>query len=72
MARLGMTQTLGEDDEDEEDDDDETEQGDEPQQDEAEEELKPLLVQAILELVDELEVVDSTIAKDARDHVHSG
>ncbi|UZJ51243.1 hypothetical protein CBS101457_000563 [Exobasidium rhododendri] len=34
--------------------------------------LKPLLIQAIQELIDELETVDANIAKDARDHVHSG
>jgi translation initiation factor eIF-2B subunit beta len=34
--------------------------------------LKPLLIQAIQELIDELETVDSSIARDARDHVHSG
>lgn len=34
--------------------------------------LKPLLIQAIQELIDELETVDGNIAKDARDHVHSG
>ncbi|WFD32544.1 GCD complex subunit gcd7 [Malassezia sp. CBS 17886] len=34
--------------------------------------LKPLLIQAIQELIDELESVDSSIAKDAKDHIHSG
>lgn len=34
--------------------------------------LKPLLIQAIQELIDELETVDAGIAKDARDHIHSG
>ncbi|PWN37447.1 nagb/rpia/CoA transferase-like protein [Meira miltonrushii] len=34
--------------------------------------LKPLLIQAIQELIDELETVNSNIAKDARDHIHSG
>ncbi|KOS14254.1 nagb rpia transferase-like protein [Malassezia pachydermatis] len=34
--------------------------------------LKPLLIQAIQELIDELESVDTSIAKDARDHIHSG
>jgi translation initiation factor eIF-2B subunit beta len=34
--------------------------------------LKPLLIQAIQELLDELETVDSSVARDARDHIHSG
>jgi len=34
--------------------------------------LKPVLIQAIQELIDELETVRENIAKDARDHVHSG
>lgn len=34
--------------------------------------LKPLLIQAIQELIDELDTVDTNIAKDARDHIHSG
>lgn len=34
--------------------------------------LKPLLIQAIQELIDELDTVDAAIAKDARDHIHSG
>lgn len=34
--------------------------------------LKPLLIQAIQELIDELETVNANIAKDARDHIHSG
>lgn len=34
--------------------------------------LKPLLIQAIQELLDEFESVDTSIAKDARDHIHSG
>lgn len=34
--------------------------------------LKPLLIQAIQELIDELDTVDVNIAKDARDHIHSG
>ena len=34
--------------------------------------LKPLLIQAMQELIDELETVDTNIAKDARDHIHSG
>lgn len=34
--------------------------------------LKPLLIQAIQELIDEIETVDMNISKDARDHIHSG
>ncbi|WFC95803.1 GCD complex subunit gcd7 [Malassezia brasiliensis] len=34
--------------------------------------LKPLLIQAIQELIDEIETVDTNISKDARDHIHSG
>ena len=34
--------------------------------------LKPLLIQAIQDLIDELESVDSSIAKEAKDHIHSG
>lgn len=34
--------------------------------------LKPLLIQAIQELIDELETVHLNVAKDAKDHVHSG
>lgn len=34
--------------------------------------LKPLLIQAIQELLDEFDSVDTSIAKDARDHIHSG
>ena len=34
--------------------------------------LKPLLIQAIQELIDEVESVDANVAKEARDHVHSG
>jgi len=34
--------------------------------------LKPLLIQAIQELIDELETVDTNVAKDAKDHIHSG
>lgn len=34
--------------------------------------LKPLLIQAIQELIDEIETVDANISKDARDHIHSG
>lgn len=34
--------------------------------------LKPLLIQAIQELIDELESVDTNVAKDAKDHIHSG
>ncbi len=34
--------------------------------------IKPLLIQAIQELLDELETVNSNIARDARDHIHSG
>ncbi|PWN42152.1 nagb/rpia/CoA transferase-like protein [Ceraceosorus guamensis] len=35
-------------------------------------ELKQLLSQAILELIDEIGEVDTNIARDARDHIHSG
>lgn len=34
--------------------------------------LKPLLIQAIQELIDEVESVDTNVAKEARDHIHSG
>ncbi|WFD36709.1 GCD complex subunit gcd7 [Malassezia cuniculi] len=34
--------------------------------------LKPLLIQAIQDLIDELESVDASIAKEAKDHIHSG
>lgn len=34
--------------------------------------LKPLLIQAIQELIDEVESVDVNVAKEARDHIHSG
>lgn len=34
--------------------------------------LKPLLIQAIQDLIDELETVDDNIAKVSRDHIHSG
>ncbi|WFD03981.1 GCD complex subunit gcd7 [Malassezia obtusa] len=34
--------------------------------------LKPLLIQAIQELIDEIETVNTNISKDARDHIHSG
>ncbi|WFD44210.1 GCD complex subunit gcd7 [Malassezia psittaci] len=34
--------------------------------------LKPLLIQAIQELIDEIETADTNISKDARDHIHSG
>ncbi|PKI85477.1 GCD complex subunit gcd7 [Malassezia vespertilionis] len=34
--------------------------------------LKPLLIQAIQELIDEIESADVNIAKDAKDHIHSG
>ncbi|KAN0061618.1 GCD complex subunit gcd7 [Thecaphora frezii] len=34
--------------------------------------LKPLVVQAIQEMLFELEEADENIAKDARDHIHSG
>lgn len=34
--------------------------------------LKPLLIQAIQDLIDELETVDTNIAKEAKDHIHSG
>lgn len=34
--------------------------------------LKPLLIQAVQELIDELESTRANVARDARDHVHSG
>lgn len=34
--------------------------------------LKPLLIQAIQDLIDELETVDDNISKVSRDHIHSG
>ncbi|KAK0547012.1 GCD complex subunit gcd7 [Tilletia horrida] len=34
--------------------------------------IKPLLIQAIQEYIDEIDSVPSSIAKDARDHIHSG
>ncbi|CAO1617474.1 unnamed protein product [Parajaminaea phylloscopi] len=34
--------------------------------------LKPLLIQAVQELIDELESNRSNIARDARDHIHGG
>lgn len=34
--------------------------------------LKPLLIQAVQELIDELESTRSNIARDARDHIHGG
>jgi translation initiation factor eIF-2B subunit beta len=34
--------------------------------------LKPLLIQVLQELIDEIETTRSTIARDARDHIHSG
>ncbi|KDN35319.1 nagb/rpia/CoA transferase-like protein [Tilletiaria anomala UBC 951] len=34
--------------------------------------IKPLLIQAIQDLLDELETVNSNVARDARDHIHSG
>ena len=34
--------------------------------------LKPVVVQAIQEMLDELEAVSENISKDARDHIHSG
>lgn len=34
--------------------------------------LKPLLIQAVQELIDELESTRTNIARDARDHIHTG
>lgn len=34
--------------------------------------LKPLLIQAVQELIDELESTRTNIARDSRDHIHSG
>ncbi|PWN24044.1 nagb/rpia/CoA transferase-like protein [Microstroma glucosiphilum] len=34
--------------------------------------LKPLLIQVLQELIDEIETTRSNIARDARDHIHSG
>ncbi|KAE8230327.1 hypothetical protein CF326_g4674 [Tilletia indica] len=49
---------------------------DDDQEDEDEDErdlgIKPLLIQAIQEYIDEIDSVPSSIAKDARDHIHSG
>ncbi|KAK0523524.1 GCD complex subunit gcd7 [Tilletia horrida] len=65
-----------EDEEAEEDEEDEEEAaaaggaGDEDAEDELG--IKPLLLQAIQEYIDEIDSVPSSIAKDARDHIHSG
>ncbi|GAC72778.1 hypothetical protein PANT_7d00268 [Moesziomyces antarcticus T-34] len=78
--RAGDDETESESDDDDEDDDDE----DDDESDEGEAQLitgkksagayflKPLLIQAIQDLIDELETVDDNIAKVSRDHIHSG
>lgn len=78
--RAGDDETESESDEDDEDDDDE----DDDESDAGEAQLitgkksagayflKPLLIQAIQDLIDELETVDDNIAKVSRDHIHSG
>ncbi|PWN27126.1 nagb/rpia/CoA transferase-like protein [Jaminaea rosea] len=76
-------QTVGEEDEDEDDEDDEDEDPEEtldtdvkpstgPSGSVNAAELKPLLIQAVQELLDELESTRTNIARDARDHIHGG
>lgn len=73
-------------DEDEETEEDQEDADEEESEDEAETDaqlitgkksagayfLKPLLIQAIQDLIDELETVDDNISKVSRDHIHSG
>jgi len=71
----------GDPDAEDSDDQDKEEEGDDDADDDAggddEDEdgalgIKPLLIQAIQEYIDEIDSVPSSIAKDARDHIHSG
>ncbi|EST06392.1 Initiation factor 2B-related [Kalmanozyma brasiliensis GHG001] len=79
MGRVSGLATQELDDEDESDDDDDD---DEDEEDDGKLVtgkksagayfLKPLLIQAIQDLIDELETVDDNISKVSRDHIHSG
>ncbi|SPO24875.1 related to GCD7 - translation initiation factor eIF2b, 43 kDa subunit [Ustilago trichophora] len=84
MQRGGsmLTTTPRLDDEDDEDDEDESSHESESESDDEKlitgkksagaYFLKPLLIQAIQDLIDELETVDDNISKVSRDHIHSG
>lgn len=70
----------GEEDSDEEDDDDESDNAEVSHSGTTKAtaapqnafHLKPLLIQVLQELIDEIETTRSNIARDARDHIHSG
>lgn len=84
MQRGGsmLATTPGLDDEEDEDDEDESSHESESESDDEKlitgkksagaYFLKPLLIQAIQDLIDELETVDDNISKVSRDHIHSG